>query len=380
VVPVDLTGVALTIRKETSTSKLKGIAMALVSLRQLLDHAAENDYGMPAFNITNMETMLGVMAAADSTESPVILQVTRSARKYAGDIVLTHLVKAAVELYPDTPVCMHQDHGNNLATCQSAINLGFTSVMMDGSLEADGKTPSDYDYNTQVTRSVVDAAHAVGVSVEGEIGCLGSLETGSGDAEDGHGFEGTLDKEMLVTDPDEAARFVADTNVDALAVAIGTSHGAYKFSRKPTGDILAMDVLRKIHHRLPSTHLVMHGASTVPQDLQDLINEYGGKIPQTYGVPLDEVETGIKNGVRKVNIDTDIRMAVTGTVRKYFSENPSSFDVRGYLMPAIEATARLCVERFERFGSAGHGKKIKSATLSDMAARYAAGVLDQSVN
>lgn len=354
--------------------------MALVSLRQILDHAAENDYGMPAFNITNMETMLGVMAAADRTDSPVILQATRSARKYAGDVVLRHLVKSAVELYPHIPVCIHQDHGNNLATCQSAIDLGFSSVMMDGSLEEDGTTPADYAYNVRVTRSVVDASHAVGVSVEGEIGCLGSLETGMGDQEDGHGFEGELDKEMLVTSPDEAAEFVADTNVDALAIAIGTSHGAYKFTRKPTGDILKMDVLKAIHERLPLTHLVMHGASTVPQELQDLINEYGGEIPQTYGVPLSEVEIGIRNGVRKVNIDTDIRMALTGTLRKYFAENPSSFDVRGYMKPAIEAIASLCAERFERFGCAGNGSKIAPITLSGMAARYADGALDQRVN
>ena len=354
--------------------------MALVSLRQILDHAAENDYGMPAFNITNMETMLGVMAAADRTDSPVILQATRSARKYAGDVVLRHLVKSAVELYPHIPVCIHQDHGNNLATCQSAIDLGFSSVMMDGSLEEDGTTPADYAYNVRVTRSVVDASHVVGVSVEGEIGCLGSLETGMGDQEDGHGFEGELDKEMLVTSPDEAAEFVADTNVDALAIAIGTSHGAYKFTRKPTGDILKMDVLKAIHERLPLTHLVMHGASTVPQELQDLINEYGGEIPQTYGVPLSEVEIGIRNGVRKVNIDTDIRMALTGTLRKYFAENPSSFDVRGYMKPAIEAIASLCTERFERFGCAGNGSKIAPITLSGMAARYADGALDQRVN
>ncbi len=354
--------------------------MALVSLRQILDHAAENDYGMPAFNITNMETMLGVMAAADRTDSPVILQATRSARKYAGDVVLRHLVKSAVELYPHIPVCIHQDHGNNLATCQSAIDLGFSSVMMDGSLEEDGTTPADYAYNVRVTRSVVDASHVVGVSVEGEIGCLGSLETGMGDQEDGHGFEGELDKEMLVTSPDEAAEFVADTNVDALAIAIGTSHGAYKFTRKPTGDILKMDVLKAIHERLPLTHLVMHGASTVPQELQDLINEHGGEIPQTYGVPLSEVEIGIRNGVRKVNIDTDIRMALTGTLRKYFAENPSSFDVRGYMKPAIEAIASLCTERFERFGCAGNGSKIAPITLSGMASRYADGALDQRVN
>lgn len=353
--------------------------MPLVSLRTILDHAAEYDYGLPAFNVTNMETMLGVMRAADATDSPVILQATRSARKFAGDIMLSHLVRAALETWPHLPICMHQDHGNNLETCQQAIDLGFSSVMMDGSLEEDGKTPASNDYNTRVTAAVVKAAHAVGVSVEGEIGCLGSLETGAGDQEDGHGFEGTLDKSKLVTDPDEAAAFVRDTDVDALAVAIGTSHGAYKFSRAPTGDILAMDVLRRIHERLPSTHLVMHGASTVPQDLQELINAYGGKIPETYGVPLEEVEVGIRNGVRKVNIDTDIRMAVTGTLRKCLAENPAAFDIRGYMKPAIDATQRLCAERFERFGCAGKARRVKPISLSDMAERYAEGGLAQHV-
>jgi fructose-bisphosphate aldolase class II len=351
----------------------------LVSLRTILDHAAEYDYGLPAFNVTNMETMLGVMRAADATDSPVILQATRSARKFAGDIMLSHLVRAALETWPHVPICMHQDHGNNLETCQQAIDLGFSSVMMDGSLEEDGKTPASNDYNTRVTAAVVKAAHAVGVSVEGEIGCLGSLETGAGDQEDGHGFEGTLDKSKLVTDPDEAAAFVRDTDVDALAVAIGTSHGAYKFSRAPTGDILAMDVLRRIHERLPSTHLVMHGASTVPQDLQELINAYGGKIPETYGVPLEEVEVGIRNGVRKVNIDTDIRMAVTGTLRKCLAVNPAAFDIRGYMKPAIDATQRLCAERFERFGCAGKARRVKPISLSDMAERYAEGGLAQHV-
>ena len=354
--------------------------MPLVSLRTILDHAAEYDYGLPAFNITNMETMLGVMRAADATDSPVILQATRSARKFAGDIVLSHLVRAALETWPHLPICMHQDHGNNLETCQQAIDLGFSSVMMDGSLEEDGKTPASYDYNTRVTAAVVSAAHAVGVSVEGEIGCLGSLETGSGDQEDGHGFEGTLDKSKLVTDPDEAASFVRETDVDALAVAIGTSHGAYKFSQAPTGDTLAMDALRRIHERLPSTHLVMHGASSVPRDLQDLINEFGGQIPQAFGVPLEEVEVGIRNGVRKVNIDTDIRMAFTGALRKHFAQNPSSFDIRGFMKPGIEATQRLCAERFERFGCAGNASKLEPVSLSDMAARYAEGLLAQRVS
>jgi fructose-bisphosphate aldolase, class II len=352
----------------------------LVSLRTILDHAAEHGHGLPAFNITNMETMLGVMQAADATDSPVILQATRSARKFAGDIVLGHLVRAAIETWPHLPICMHQDHGNNLETCRQAIGLGFSSVMMDGSLEEDGKTPASYDYNARVTAAVVKAAHAVGVSVEGEIGCLGSLETGAGDQEDGHGFEGTLDKSRLVTDPDEAAAFVRETDVDALAVAIGTSHGAYKFSQAPTGDTLAMDALRRIHERLPSTHLVMHGASMVPRDLQEQINEFGGEIPQTFGVPLEEVEAGIRNGVRKVNIDTDVRMAFTGALRKYFVENPSSFDIRGIMKPGIEATKRLCTERFERFGSAGHASKLTPVSLSDMAARYADGLLAQRVS
>lgn len=354
--------------------------MPLVSLRTILDHAAEFDYGLPAFNITNMETMLGVMRAADATDSPVIVQATRSARKFAGDIVLSHLVRAALETWPHLPICMHQDHGNNLETCQQAIDLGFSSVMMDGSLEEDGKTPASYGYNRRVTAAVVSAAHAVGVSVEGEIGCLGSLETGSGDQEDGHGFEGTLDKSKLVTDPDEAASFVRETDVDALAVAIGTSHGAYKFSQAPTGDTLAMDALRRIHERLPSTHLVMHGASSVPRDLQDLINEFGGQIPQAFGVPLEEVEVGIRNGVRKVNIDTDIRMAFTAALRKHFAQNPSSFDIRGFMKPGIEATQRLCAERFERFGCAGNASKLEPVSLSDMAARYAEGLLAQRVS
>ncbi len=353
--------------------------MPLVSLRQILDHAAERGYGMPAFNITNMETMLGVMQAADATDSPVILQATKSARSYAGDFTLRHLVQSAVETWPHIPICMHLDHGSSPATCDEAMELGFSSVMMDGSLEADGKTPSDYDYNKGVTSSVVEAAHARGVSVEGEIGCLGSLESGAGEAEDGHGFEGVLEHDKLVTDPDEAAQFVKETDVDALAVAIGTSHGAYKFTRKPTGDILAMDTLQEIHERLPSTHLVMHGASTVPQELQDVINEYGGEIPQTFGVPLEEVERGIRHGVRKVNIDTDIRMAVTGAIRKYMKENPASFDIRGYLKQGVAATKALCAERYERFGCAGNGPRITPIPLSDMATRYQNGALTQQV-
>ncbi len=353
--------------------------MAVVSLRQLLDHAAENDYGMPAFNINNMEQMLAIMAAAAKTDSPVIMQASRGARKYANDIVLRHLILAATEMYPDIPVCMHQDHGNNAATCMSAIANGFSSVMMDGSLEADGKTPASYEYNVDVTAKVTEMAHLVGVSVEGELGCLGSLETGEGDKEDGHGFEGTLDKDMLVTDPDEAADFVKKTKVDALAVAIGTSHGAYKFTRKPTGDILAMDVIKAIHDRLPNTHLVMHGSSSVPQELQDIINAYGGEMPQTYGVPIEEIETGIKNGVRKINIDTDNRMAITGQIRKVLWENKAEFDPRSYLKPAIAAMEAVCIDRFERFGCTGNASKIKVMPLSEMAARYDDGALDPMV-
>ena len=354
--------------------------MALVSLRQLLDHGAENDYGMPAFNINNMEQMLAIMSAADKTDSPVIMQASRGARKYANDTVLRHLIEAAVEMHPQIPVCMHQDHGNNAATCMSAIANGFSSVMMDGSLEEDAKTPASYDYNVDVTAKVTEMAHLVGVSVEGELGCLGSLETGMGDKEDGHGFEGALDKDMLVTDPDEAADFVKNTKCDALAVAIGTSHGAYKFTRKPTGDILAMDVVKAIHAKLPDTHLVMHGSSSVPQDLQDIINEFGGEMPQTYGVPVEEIETGIKNGVRKVNIDTDNRMAITGAIRKVLTEKKAEFDPRAYLKPAIVAMEEVCVDRFERFNCAGQAPKIKAIPLPDMAGRYADGSLNPTVN
>ena len=354
--------------------------MARITLRQLLDHAAEHSYGVPAFNINNMEQMLAIMAAAKKTDSPVIMQASRGARKYANDTVLRHLIIAATEMYPDIPVCMHQDHGNNAATCMSAIANGFSSVMMDGSLEEDAKTPASYDYNVDVTRRVTEMAHLVGVSVEGELGCLGSLETGKGDKEDGHGFEGELDKDMLLTDPDEAADFVKKTKCDALAVAIGTSHGAYKFTRKPTGDILAMNVVKAIHAKLPDTHLVMHGSSSVPQELQDIINQYGGEMPQTYGVPVEEIEVGIKNGVRKVNIDTDNRMAITGAIRKVLSENKTEFDPRAYLKPAIAAMEAICVDRFERFNCAGQASKIKAIPLADMAARYASGSLDPTVH
>lgn len=354
--------------------------MALIALRQLLDHAAEHDYGMPAFNINNMEQMLAIMAAAKKTDSPVILQASRGARAYANDIVLRHLIQAAVEMYPDIPVCMHQDHGNTPQTCLSAITNNFTSVMMDGSLKEDAKTPADYSYNLEVTQQVCGMAHMVGVSVEGELGCLGSLETGMGDKEDGHGAEGKLDHSQLLTDPGQAADFVKRTKVDALAIAMGTSHGAYKFSRKPTGDILAMGVVKEIHARLPGTHLVMHGSSSVPQDLQDIINKYGGEMPQTWGVPVEEIQEGIKHGVRKINIDTDSRMAITGQIRKVFAEKKSEFDPRAYLKPAMAAMQKVCEERYQQFGAAGKASKIKPLPLAEMAKRYQAGALDPRVN
>jgi len=350
--------------------------MALISLRQLLDHAAEHGYGLPAFNINNMEQMLSVMGAADKTNSPVILQASRGARAYANDLVLKHLIQAAIELYPHIPVCMHQDHGNSPETCLSAVTSGFSSVMMDGSLHADGKTPGDWDYNVSVTGKVVEISHMVGVSVEGELGVLGSLETGKGDKEDGHGFEGVLDHSQLLTDPDQAVEFVKKTKVDALAIAMGTSHGAYKFSRKPTGDILAMHVVKEINKRMPNLHLVMHGSSSVPQDLQDIINQYGGQMPQTFGVPVEEIQAGIKHGVRKINIDTDCRMAITGQIRKVFAEKPGEFDPRSYLKPAMAAMQKLCELRYEQFGTAGNADKIKVIPLSDMAKRYKDGSLD----
>ena len=344
--------------------------MALISLRQLLDHAAENDYGVPAFNVNNMEQVLAIMEAADAVDSPVIVQASRGARSYAGDVMIRHLVAAAMEMFPHIPVVLHQDHGNNTATCVSAMQQGFSSVMMDGSLEADGKTPASYEYNVEITRKVAETAHEIGVPVEGELGCLGSLETGTGEKEDGHGFEGKLDRDMLLTDPEQAVDFVSKTKVDALAVAIGTSHGAYKFSRKPTGDILAMDVIRAINDRLPNTHLVMHGSSSVPQELQDIINANGGEMPQTYGVPVEEIEKGIRNGVRKVNIDTDCRMAITGQMRKLAREKPAEFDPRKFALPGWAAMRELCRDRFERFGAAGQASKIKVITLAQMAERY----------
>ena len=354
--------------------------MARITLRQLLDHAAENDYGVPAFNINNMEQALAIMAAADQTDSPVIIQASRGARAYAHDVMLKHMMDAVVEIYPHIPVCVHLDHGNAPQTCMTAIQAGFTSVMMDGSLEADGKTPADWDYNVGVTKTVTDMAHLGGISVEGELGVLGSLETGMGDKEDGHGAEGKLSHEQLLTDPIEAVKFVQETKVDALAIAMGTSHGAYKFTRQPDGEILAMHVIEEIHRRLPSTHLVMHGSSSVPQDLQDIINQYGGEMPQTWGVPVEEIQRGIKNGVRKINIDTDNRMAMTGQIRKVLSENPGEFDPRKYLKPAREAMQKLCVERLEAFNTAGQASKInRIATLAEMAARYQDGSLDPKI-
>ena len=345
--------------------------MALITLRQLLDHAAAHDYGVPAFNINNMEQGLAIMAAATACDAPVILQASRGARAYAGDNMLRHMVQALAETYPDVPICLHQDHGNNEATCLTAIRHGFTSVMMDGSLEEDMKTPSSYDYNVAITARVTEAAHAVGASVEGELGVLGSLETGEAEAEDGSGAEGKLDESQLLTDPDQAADFVARTGVDALAIACGTSHGAYKFSRKPDGDILAMRVIEAIHARIPNTHLVMHGSSSVPQHLQDLINENGGKMPQTWGVPLEEIVRGIRHGVRKVNIDTDCRMAITGQFRKVAKSNPAEFDPRKFLIPAMKEMEALVRERFEAFGTAGNASKIKVLSLDAMAKRYA---------
>jgi fructose-bisphosphate aldolase class II len=350
--------------------------MARITLRQLLDHAAENDYGVPAFNINNMEQGLAIMEAAQATESPVIIQASRGARAYANDIMLAKMMEALEQIYPDIPLCIHQDHGNNVATCLSAIRNGFTSVMMDGSLKEDAKTPADYDYNVAVTKQVSELAHMVGASVEGELGCLGSLETGQGEAEDGHGFEGKLEKSQLLTDPEEARQFVNETKVDALAVAIGTSHGAYKFTRKPTGEVLAMDVIEKIHELCPNTHIVMHGSSSVPEDWQAVFNEFGGEMKETYGVPVEEIVRGIKFGVRKVNIDTDLRLAATATIRKTLTSNKSEFDPRKYLKPAREAMMSVCKERLEAFGTAGNASKIKIVPQSEMAKRYATGELD----
>ena len=353
--------------------------MARITLRQLLDHAAEHDYGMPAFNINNMEQVIAIMEAARSVDAPVILQASRGARSYANDIMLAKMVEAAEAIYPEIPICVHQDHGNSEATCMTAIQHGFTSVMMDGSLEADAKTPATYEYNVDITKRVAEMAHWVGASVEGELGVLGSLETGEGEKEDGHGFEGKLGHDQLLTDPDQAVDFVSKTKVDALAIAMGTSHGAYKFTRKPTGDILAMHVVKAINEKLPNIHLVMHGSSAVPQELQDIINQYGGAIPQTYGVPVSEVQVGIKHGVRKVNIDTDCRLAITGQIRRVLTENGAEFDPRKYLKPAMEAMRELCKQRYLEFGADGRASKIKVIPLSQMAKRYAAGELDPQI-
>ena len=354
--------------------------MPLVSMRQLLDHAAEHSYGLPAFNVNNLEQVQAIMEAAAELDAPVIMQASAGARKYAGEAFLRHLIDAAVEAYPHIPVVMHQDHGQSPAVCLTAIRSGFSSVMMDGSLLEDGKTPSSYDYNVEVTRKVVEMSHAIGVTVEGELGCLGSLETGEAGEEDGIGAEGKLDHSQLLTDPDQAADFVKRTDCDALAIAIGTSHGAYKFTRKPTGDILAIDRIKAIHARIPNTHLVMHGSSSVPQELLAIINQYGGKMKETYGVPVAEIQEAIKHGVRKINIDTDIRLAMTGAVRKFLAENPDKFDAREWLKPAREAAKAICKQRYLEFGCEGQGSKIKGATLQVMAARYAAGELAQVVN
>lgn len=351
--------------------------MALVSMRQLLDHAAEHGYGIPAFNVNNLEQVQAIMEAARETDSPVIMQASAGARKYAGEPFLKHLIEAAVEAYPEIPIVMHQDHGQSPEVCRGAIDLGFSSVMMDGSLQADGKTVADYEYNVDVTRQVVEMAHQIGVSVEGELGVLGSLETMQGDKEDGHGAEGTLTLDQLLTDPDQAADFVKRTQVDALAIAIGTSHGAYKFTRKPTGDILSIQRIKEIHARLPNTHLVMHGSSSVPQELLAEIREFGGDMKETYGVPVEEIQEAIKHGVRKVNIDTDIRLAMTAAVRRFLHENPSKFDPREFNKPAREAAKQICIARYEAFGTAGNASKIKPVSLKEMAALYAAGDLYQ---
>ena len=353
--------------------------MARITLRQLLDHAAEHGYGVPAFNINNMEQGLAIVEAAAACDAPIILQASRGARSYAGDIMLARMMEALAETWPAIPICVHQDHGNDEATCLSAIRHGFTSVMMDGSLEADAKTPASYDYNVAITGRVARMAHWVGASVEGELGVLGSLETGQGAAEDGHGAEGALSHDQLLTDPDQAVDFVTRTGVDALAIACGTSHGAYKFTRKPDGDILAMHVIEAIHAKLPNTHLVMHGSSSVPQELQDIINANGGEMPQTFGVPVEEIERGIRHGVRKVNIDTDCRMSMTGQFRRIATESPREFDPRKFLKPAMDALRNLCRDRFERFGTAGNASKIKVVAMDEMAKRYAVGKLNPEI-
>lgn len=353
--------------------------MALISMRQMLDHAAEHGYGVPAFNVNNLEQMRAIMEAADQTDSPVIVQASAGARKYAGAPFLRHLILAAIEEFPHIPVVMHQDHGTSPDVCQRSIQLGFSSVMMDGSLEADGKTPASYEYNVDVTRRAVEMAHACGVSVEGELGCLGSLETGEAGEEDGVGAVGKLSHDQLLTDPEEAADFVQKTKVDALAIACGTSHGAYKFTRPPTGDILAIDRIKEIHARIPGTHLVMHGSSSVPQEWLAVINEFGGEIPETYGVPVEQICEGIKHGVRKVNIDTDLRLASTGAVRRFLAQNTSEFDPRKFLMATTKAMKDICVARYEAFGTAGNASKIKPVSLETMFHRYETGELDPKI-
>jgi fructose-bisphosphate aldolase, class II len=355
------------------------LLMPLVSMRQLLDHAAENGYGIPAFNVNNLEQVQAVMEAAKETGAPVILQASAGARKYAGEAFIKHLIQAAIEQYPQIPLVMHQDHGQSPAVCQGAIDLGFSSVMMDGSLEADGKTIASYDYNVDVTKKVVTMAHALGVTVEGELGCLGSLETMKGDKEDGHGTDATMTREQLLTDPEQAADFVRQTQLDALAIAIGTSHGAYKFTRKPTGDILAIDRIMAINRRIPNTHLVMHGSSSVPQELLAQINQYGGQMKETYGVPVEEIQKAIQYGVRKINIDTDIRLAMTGAVRQFLAENPDKFDAREWLKPARAAAQKICAQRYREFGCEGQAPKIQAQSLHTVAASYAKGELAQVV-
>ncbi|CAM2141071.1 Fructose-bisphosphate aldolase [Pararobbsia alpina] len=354
--------------------------MPLVSMRQLLDHAAEHTYALPAFNVNNLEQIQAIMEAANEVNSPVIMQASAGARKYAGEPFLRHLIEAAVEAYPHIPVVMHQDHGQSPAICIAAIRSGFTSVMMDGSLEEDGKSLASYDYNVNVSRRVVDMAHAIGVTVEAELGVLGSLETMKGDKEDGHGAEGTMTREQLLTDPEQAADFVRNTQCDALAIAIGTSHGAYKFSKKPTGDILSIQRIKDIHTRIPNTHLVMHGSSSVPQELLAEIREFGGDMKETYGVPVEEIQEGIKYGVRKVNIDTDLRLAMTGAIRRFFVENPSKFDPRDFMKPARQAAMEVCKSRFVAFGSAGMADKLKPVALDAMAQKYKRGELAQVVH
>ena len=354
--------------------------MPLVSMRQLLDHAAEHGYGIPAFNVNNLEQVQAIMDAAATVDAPVIMQGSAGARKYAGEAFLKHLIQAAIEAYPHIPIVMHQDHGQSPDVCKGAIALGFSSVMMDGSLQADGKSIASYDYNVDVTKRVVEMAHATGVSVEGELGCLGSLETMKGDKEDGHGTDTVMTHDQLLTDPEQAADFVKRTQLDALAIAIGTSHGAYKFTRKPTGDILAIDRIKEINRRIPNTHLVMHGSSSVPQEILEEIRKYGGQIKETYGVPVEEIQEAIKHGVRKINIDTDIRLAMTAAIRRTMAEDPSKFDPRDYLKPAREAAKKICIERYQQFGAAGKASLIKAVSLNEIAKRYQSGALAPMVH